>query len=188
VATGREAVDVRLEEPPARVWHGIEATLAGDQQGPAPVPARRTGRRRTALMLAAMLAGVAAGVGGTLAIQQLSDTEPSDTVVATATLEPLPPWDAFGSAEVVALSNGSRELRVGLDVNDAEEDGFREVWLIDTSVSRMVSLGVLDSDSGSLPIPPGVDLAAYPIVDVSLEPYDGQPTHSGDSIVRGSLA
>jgi hypothetical protein len=30
-------------------------------------------------------------------------------------------------------------------------------------------------------------VATYPIVDVSLEPLDGDPTHSGDSIARGQI-
>jgi len=30
-------------------------------------------------------------------------------------------------------------------------------------------------------------VADYPLVDISIEPYDGNPTHSGDSIVRGQL-
>ena len=32
-----------------------------------------------------------------------------------------------------------------------------------------------------------VDLARFSVVDVSAEPLDGDPTHSGDSIVRGAL-
>ena len=36
-------------------------------------------------------------------------------------------------------------------------------------------------------IPAGVDVGDFPIVDVSLEPFDGDPTHSGDSIVRGQI-
>ena len=33
----------------------------------------------------------------------------------------------------------------------------------------------------------GVDLDEYSIVDISVEPIDGDPAHSGDSIVRGQL-
>jgi hypothetical protein len=36
-------------------------------------------------------------------------------------------------------------------------------------------------------IPESVDLARYSVVDISAEPVDGDPTHSGDSIVRGAL-
>jgi len=37
------------------------------------------------------------------------------------------------------------------------------------------------------PLPDDLDLAAYPVVDISEEPFDGNPGHSGDSIVRGVL-
>lgn len=30
-------------------------------------------------------------------------------------------------------------------------------------------------------------LGAFPIVDISAEPLDGVPTHSGDSVTRGVL-
>lgn len=40
---------------------------------------------------------------------------------------------------------------------------------------------------GTLPFPQGLDLAEYAIVDVSNEPYDGNPGHSSDSIARGEL-
>ena len=54
----------------------------------------------------------------------------------------------------------------------------------------MYSLGVLPpSGVQSYPIPPELDggLGAYTIVDVSLEPYDGNSAHSHNSLVRGSL-
>ena len=51
----------------------------------------------------------------------------------------------------------------------------------------MVSLGILAGDSGIFAVPRGLDLADYPVVDVSFEPLDGQPAHSGESIARGIL-
>ena len=66
------------------------------------------------------------------------------------------------------------------------DDGYLELWLIDPTVTRLVSLGPLRTD-GIYDIPAGVDPAAFPIVDVSVEPVDGDPTHSGDSVLRGEL-
>ena len=54
-------------------------------------------------------------------------------------------------------------------------------------LSRLVSLGVMTSDSGTFPVPAGLNLSEYPIVDVSDEPVDGNPAHSSVSIVRGTL-
>lgn len=36
-------------------------------------------------------------------------------------------------------------------------------------------------------IPDGINIARYDLVDISAEPFDGNPAHSGDSIVRGQL-
>jgi len=62
------------------------------------------------------------------------------------------------------------------------------VWLLDLEQGRMVALGVLDDRGrGRLTLPDGVRVADYPEVDVSLEPDDGDPAHSGDSVLRGEL-
>ncbi|MDO5663474.1 MAG: anti-sigma factor, partial [Brachybacterium sp.] len=49
-------------------------------------------------------------------------------------------------------------------------------------------LGALDGGHGTFTIPHGVDLAEYSVVDISLEHADGDPSHSGDSWVRGQLS
>lgn len=151
--------------------------------------ASRRRRRVVPLLVAASLVGAVAGIGGTVLVQRLSDDAGgADTVLAQTPLDPLPSWQAGGSARVVEAADGERTLELDISVEDpTETTGFREVWLIDRDVSRLVSLGVLQGDSGSFVLPEGVDLAEYPVVDVSLEPYDGQPAHSGDSIVRGIL-
>jgi hypothetical protein len=82
--------------------------------------------------------------------------------------------------------DGAEELTLDASVPDAA-DGFYEVWLIDEAVDGMVSLGPLRAD-GRYPIPAGVDVRAFPVVDVSIEPPDGEPTHSGRSVLRGVLA
>ena len=63
---------------------------------------------------------------------------------------------------------------------------YLEVWLIQRDFSGMVSLGTVRPD-GTYQFPRGLRLADYPIVDVSTEPYDGDPTHSGSSLLRGDL-
>ncbi|HEX5366505.1 MAG TPA: anti-sigma factor [Acidimicrobiales bacterium] len=61
------------------------------------------------------------------------------------------------------------------------------MWLIDEDVRGMVSLGPSRPD-GRYAVPSGVDAGRFPVVDVSLEPPDGDPTHSGTSVLRGTLA
>ena len=61
------------------------------------------------------------------------------------------------------------------------------MWLLEPGSQRMVALGVVDGGSAVLPVPAGVDLAAYSVVDVSVEPDDGDPAHSAVSVARGDL-
>ena len=90
-----------------------------------------------------------------------------------------------GSARVEEDASGARDVVVDLS---APGDGLREVWLIDPETSGLVSLGLLSGASGTFSIPSNIDLGRYSVVDVSEEPDDGNPAHSGDSIVRGQLS
>ena len=49
------------------------------------------------------------------------------------------------------------------------------------------SLGVFDGP-GTYEVPADIDPELFPVVDISIELDDGDPTHSGDSVVRGELA
>ena len=83
-------------------------------------------------------------------------------------------------------SDGTRVLVVDTTAPQVD-DADLEVWLIDPNIEGMVSLGFLTSDTAEFEIPAGYAVADYPIVDVSVEPRDGVPTHSGDSVTRGVL-
>ena len=148
------------------------------------VPLRR---RRAPWVMAAAAAGVVVGgVGGAVWGGGLLDTETPAPVVAEAALDPLPGWEATGAAQVHQAEDGTRQIVVTLET-DAEADGFREVWLIDRDVTRLVSLGILEGSEGTFTVPAGLDLDDFAVVDVSAEPIDGDPAHSGDSIIRGIL-
>src|SRR6478609_9280299 len=70
-----------------------------------------------------------------------------------------------------------------------DEPGVREVWLINVDGERMISIGLLASgDEGEFAVPMDLIGEGYRIVDISVEPDDGDPTHSGVSIARGELA
>jgi anti-sigma-K factor RskA len=54
----------------------------------------------------------------------------------------------------------------------------------------MVSMGtfrVASSGSVDIHMPVAVDVTRYALVDVSLEPDDGNPVHSNTSVLRGRL-
>ena len=191
-----EAADLALLEPPEDVWAGIESTVgaAEDEHGTAaPIESRRRVRRRLALAVAAALVVVVAGLAA-LVVTRGDSSE----VVAAASLAYDPgAFDELGararaSAELVV--DGGRHSIVIVDAAlPAPEAGTDfEVWLIRPdaagNVANLVSLGVIDpTDPGSLAVPAGYDPDAYFVVDISIEPRDGDAGHSGRTILRGPL-
>ncbi|MEX5271671.1 anti-sigma factor [Kocuria sabuli] len=143
-------------------------------------------RRGVPYPLAAAAAAAALLVGGVSVwgAQRLG-LGPEPQVLATAELEPLAGYTARGTAEVDERPDGTRRLVVRTD--PADVDGFKEVWLLAPDAQRMVSLGVMAGDEAEFVLPENLDVGEFPVVDVSDEPVDGDPTHSGDSIVRGVL-
>lgn len=143
---------------------------------------------RVLIAAAASLALLLAGFG---AARWADALRPPATAPITfeAQLTPFPGWQASGIAAVEATPGGHREVVVdltGLTVVTAAAP-LREVWLIKADASGLISIGLLDGNTGHFDIPDGVDLAQYPLVDVSAEPDNGNPAHSGNSIVRGQL-
>jgi hypothetical protein len=160
-----------------------------DDDVPAPVagvaPVVTLRRRSLPWIAAAAAAGVVVGgAGGAWLVGRETDEAPE--VVAEATLDPLPGWEASGEAVVEVADDGARTLVLEL-AGEPDGGGFAEVWLIDRDVTRLVSLGVLEGSEGRFTVPSGLDLSDFVVVDVSQEPYDGDPAHSGDSIIRGLL-
>jgi hypothetical protein len=135
---------------------------------------------------AGIVAGVATTAIGNGLMQSESPVEvAAPPIVANATLDALPDHRGAGRAEIVKTERG-QELVV--DVTDLSPgEGFYEVWLIDPETFQMIGLGALTEGNGRFPIPDGLDLSRYTVVDVSLEPFDGDPIHSRDSVVRGEL-
>lgn len=192
--------DAALEAPPERVWDdvigelGLAPTADTDPVPPLVSPApsapteesavRRRPRRRMLWGLAASLVLIAGAVLGTWAVV----ARVAPVSVAEASLDAFPDHQgAVGTADVERARDGSLTLVVSLEHDDVP-DAYREVWLIRNDAEALISLGVLAGSSGSFSIPRGVDLNEYSLVDISAEPVDGDPTHSGDSIVRGKLS
>jgi len=68
--------------------------------------------------------------------------------------------------------------------------GGAEAWLINSELKRMVSVGVLPSRATEqdLRVTRSLIDQGCVIVDISREKFDDRPQHSGDSLLRGSLA
>lgn len=175
-----------LVEPPSRVWDAISA----ETRQPSSVIAldsRRPKRRSRSWLIGAVAAsGVMLGVVG--AVVGLNLAERSQTTVVAATdLEGLESLEVVGEASLEERADGSLVLIVEADYEVLEGASY-EVWLIDESIEGMISVGYLTSDHAEFAIPTGFDVAAHPIVDISIEPHDGVPTHSGVSVTRGVLS
>lgn len=145
--------------------------------------ARRWWPIAAAAAVGGLLAGVA--IGAATGGFGLGGPAPA-TVLASAQLDAFPGWSATGSADVEQDDDGVRSIVVDLDA-PVPSGEVREVWLIRSDASGLVSLGLLDGESGRFVVPESIDLDEFTLVDVSAEPVDGDPAHSGDSIVRGEL-
>lgn len=179
--------------PPAPVAVPQAAPAAAAAQpppvpAPAPEPAPSNvvplrPRRRVTLLIAA--AAVAGGIVGAGVVTVLDRDDPG-SAVAAATLDPLADADASGDARVVERADGTRVLEVQLSAPELD-DAYYEVWLLRPDVSGLVPVGVAQAGTSAFELPAGLDLGEFPVVDISVEPLDGDPEHSGDSVVRGAL-
>ncbi len=210
VATSRSVIDADAPEAPGpEIWDRISAELnlgaapaarpgptaeASDRRLSVVEPAGSPDtagvvtppRRQTVPWLIAAAAAVIGVLAGALVVSAANRTAPPP-VLASAVLDPLNVPDAEGTAKLTG-AGADRTLTVdvtGLPVTD----GFYEVWLLNSAADKLISLGTLGADDvGSFPVPGDLDVADFPVVDVSREPLDGDPSHSTDSVVRGTLS
>lgn len=87
-----------------------------------------------------------------------------------------------GEGRLVVTDGGATITLRGL----AKPDGAYQVWLYDNVVNAE-SLGTITEGSGRLEVQLPADARRYRFLDVSLEPADGNPNHSGDSVLRAPL-
>ncbi len=194
IALTRGSGDVVLVDPPPTVWQSIQAELHA-ASAPATVTSLDERRRRprgglpTAwLLAAASVLGVVLGVGGTTLASRIgAEPDPSETTVASASLAPLDSAETQGVASLVDRDGGLRLDLPAMDLDPGE--GYLEVWLINRDLTRMISVGVIPTDATEIVLPISQQLIdeGYVIVDISREPFDDQPAHSGQTLVRGQL-
>lgn len=151
-------------------------------------PGRR--RSRWVAPIAAAVIGIALGAGAVAVLQNRSDP---DTVEAVAPLTPVPTGplagqdgQQLGQADLVVSPTGP-QVRVNAADLPAANSSAYEVWLFGND-GKMVSLGTLADGNGSFTVPPGISTQEYRVVDISDEPPDGNPAHSGVSLIRGEFS
>lgn len=156
------------------------------------IPLDRRRSRGPLWGVAAVAAAAGAIVGGVVVWSAVergtgSTGGPNEQFVAQAVLAPLTDTvSAPGKATVLDSADGE-VVRVDARSLPAN-DGFYEVWLLDAQATKLVALGALPAGSiGTFTVPPGLSIADFPLVDISLESYDGDPSHSKNSLMRGEL-
>ncbi len=89
------------------------------------------------------------------------------------------------------VGGDGRNLRVSVSgLQPSGAGAFYELWLLD-GADRLVSLGAFPvpaSGSAEVVVPLPVRVRDFRYIDVSREPDDGNPAHSGDSVLRGPTA
>lgn len=163
-----------------------------------PLPPERARSRRRALQVA-LLGGLAIAVAAALA---LDEDEPGTVPAASGpraepTLDPLPRGSeeaelrplggggARGSVKIVGAPDDRRVRLVVRGLPDPASGGY-VVWLYD-SISDARPLTGARRGSFAIQEPLPRLATRYRFLDVSREPADGNPNHSGESVLRARL-
>jgi anti-sigma-K factor RskA len=144
---------------------------------PAKRPRRLVLRPLVAVACAVALVAAGAGIGFVL------DREPSPS--DQLALKPVGALDPAASGRVSLVGDGA-SVRVSGLAPTADGD-FYELWLLGKD-KRLVGLGAFRvgaDGTATLKVPLPVDPKTFTYFDLSLEPGDGDPGHSGVSVLRG---
>jgi hypothetical protein len=144
----------------------------------------------TAVLAAAAVVAVIV-VGAVVVLSGGGDT---DVVAATqlsydpATFDPL----GAGAAATAKLveHDGTYEIELDDTVLPDVDTADLELWLIEAddtgNLVDVAPVSLIDG-AGTYAVPTGLDVTTHRIVDISIEPRDGDDAHSGRSILRGAL-
>lgn len=139
----------------------------------------------SALLLLAVGVGVGMQLGGDGAV---SGGEPAQTAQLQAFGEEVPPG---ASGEVLVTSGGGGNGdQMTLDVSGLKQSGdreFYELWLLGDK-GELIALGsfrVPSDGSSTIEVPLPVNPDKYRYFDISIQPENGDPQHSGRSVLRG---
>ena len=172
----------QLEELPPEAWD-LEGPEERATLGVRPPRAARRWRR-PALAAAACFALLVAGAG--IGALLFDGDEGAQVTAGGIALRPLSA-DASGAGGTAQLDDAAGEAKLeltGLPPSPPSE--YYELWLLD-GPKKLVSLGsfrVPDSGKANIRVPMPVDPQLFRFIDVSVEPVDGGPEHSGNSVLR----
>jgi anti-sigma factor RsiW len=188
VSSARSITDAdRPVLPPMAVWESITEELgmeAADNVTSITAAPRRRQRSTWLLAGAAAVVGVLLGAVVTTGLQ---NTASAPELVARADLAPIAESGFSGTAAVEQSPDGA-VLTVSVPDLPAVPDGYYEVWMASPDASTMVAIGTLNpGQEGHFPLPVGMEVGTFPLVDISVEHFDGDAGHSAVSVVRGQL-
>lgn len=167
--------------------------LGPDEWSPEPPPQLllppAAPRRRRALTLRPLPALAAVlvllALGGTLGARL------ADTGDGTERSVPLAPLTLGGGAdgELRLGSAGKRATFVASGLRPSRRNEFYELWFLrpDGALVALGSFRVGADGRARVNVPVPVDPTRYQFVDVSVEPDDGDPSHSSRSVLRGRV-
>jgi len=190
----------RLEQLPAEVWEPAEPpplTMPPDAVEPAPEDGSERRRRWLRLPILTLrplpAAGLATlllaiGVVAGLLIEGSGSAGPGGGPELVLSQIDDGPDGARGDVELAGNDSQATLVVDGLDPTGP--DRFYELWLLDED-GKMIALGsfaVGDDGRAEVELPIPLDPSRYTYFDVSLQEDNGDPTHSGISVLRGNTS
>ena len=173
-----------LRDLPPEAWQLSE--LQPEPVVPRPAKRRRTWPRLRVALAAgagcAVLIGAGIGVGALI----FGSDQSGSTAATTVALRPV---TSRASRATGTASLDDADARATVRVRGlppSAPSSYYELWLMD-GPDRLVSLGsfrVPRSGAATVNVPLPVDARLFHYVDISLEPLDGGPEHSGVSVMR----
>jgi hypothetical protein len=179
-----ESTDADLPELEAIVAeHLYGATNGAELQPPTPEPephAQPVRKRRSPLLVLLPILLVGALIGVIIGLASTGNDKASTPPAAKTSLQ-LAPLAGHSGRGTAAVDGDRLHLTVsGLP------DGAYEVWLYN-SIADARPIGRLKAPAGTLDARLPANWRDYRYLDVSLEPPDGNPNHSGESVLRAPL-
>ena len=189
-------VVTRLESVPAASWDAPEppplvmpgADVFGESETAAPATTRKAARRwprfAGALAASCLIFGVGLFVG--TRFDDSGTATPADTETLSLVSLGAAPSGATGQVKLAS----STEDPVTLDVSGLKPTGdneFYELWLLGKN-DELVALGSFraqDDGDSEVKVPLPVNPSDYKYFDVSIQEENGDPNHSGRSVLRG---
>ena len=191
-----EPPPLRIAALPSRAPAEPPATEPDDRPSPPPIPLRRSRRIELRPALAALGRGRTAHRrrrhrrARRARHRRRRHDDPGHHGRGAARCSPSAPADpnASGRVSIAQAGAGKRSVKLHVDgLPRTGRDAFYELWLLGDD-GQLVALGTFRVDeagNATVQVPLAVDPSNFRYFDISRQPNNGNPKHSGDSVLRG---